>query len=91
MDCLQAHINRYFSALIEVIVRNNGDVLRFAGDAVLCAWCVSSGASKETLTMCAQIAGDCALELLRKCDASQLYVYSQRLSSQLLALARGGY
>ena len=67
VDCLQRHINRYFSALIDVIVRHNGDVLRFAGDAVLCAWCVTADASKETLTMCVRAACACALELIDKC------------------------
>ena len=67
VDCLQGHISGYFSALIEVIERNNGDVLRFAGDAVLCAWCVSSGASQETLTLCTRAACACALELIEKC------------------------
>ena len=48
-------------------MRNNGDVLRFAGDAVLCAWCVSAGASRETLSVCTRAACNCALELLLKC------------------------
>mmetsp|Transcript_42376 Transcript_42376/g.105500 ORF Transcript_42376/g.105500 Transcript_42376/m.105500 type:complete len:208 (-) Transcript_42376:762-1385(-) len=43
VDCLQGHINKYFSMLIEVVVRSRGDVLNFAGDAVLCAWCVEEG------------------------------------------------
>ena len=38
VDRLQFHINSYFTKLIDVIVENGGDVLRFAGDAVICAW-----------------------------------------------------
>ena len=67
VDCLQSHINRYFSLLIEVIVRSHGDVLRFAGDAVLCAWCVAERSELATRTQCVQAACACALELLDKC------------------------
>jgi len=38
VDALQRHINNYFTALIDVVVAHGGDVLRFAGDAVVCSW-----------------------------------------------------
>ena len=67
VDCLQGHINRYFSLLIDVIVRSHGDVLRFAGDAVLCAWCVQEKSAASTLALCSKVACACALELIEKC------------------------
>lgn len=38
VDPLQRHINDYFGKLIREITEYGGDVLRFAGDAILCAW-----------------------------------------------------
>uniref|UniRef100_A0A7S3F1Q4 Guanylate cyclase domain-containing protein n=1 Tax=Haptolina ericina TaxID=156174 RepID=A0A7S3F1Q4_9EUKA len=33
IDRLQAHINNYFTRLIDVVTEDQGDVVRFAGDA----------------------------------------------------------
>ena len=38
IDALQHHINSYFGVLIDVVTSYGGDVLRFAGDALYCAW-----------------------------------------------------
>lgn len=43
IDALQFHINEYFGALIECVHIWGGDVLRFAGDAILCAWALAEG------------------------------------------------
>ena len=38
IDRLQYHINEYFGKIINIVSAGGGDVLRFAGDALLCAW-----------------------------------------------------
>jgi class 3 adenylate cyclase len=38
IDCLQRHINTYFTQLIDIVVARGGDVLRFAGDAIFCSF-----------------------------------------------------
>eukprot|EP00929_Paragymnodinium_shiwhaense_P102248 TRINITY_DN65437_c0_g1_i1.p1 TRINITY_DN65437_c0_g1~~TRINITY_DN65437_c0_g1_i1.p1 ORF type:complete len:2269 (+),score=529.06 TRINITY_DN65437_c0_g1_i1:427-6807(+) len=42
IDKLQEHINSYFTAIINVVTSSGGDVLRFMGDAVICAWALAS-------------------------------------------------
>ena len=65
VDALQLHINRYFTKMISIIMRRGGDVLRFAGDAILCAW---STHDSSTLHFAAHAACACALELLEACS-----------------------
>ena len=68
IDALQRHINCYFGELIEVVTSYGGDVLRFAGDALYCAWALNSGALEEgTLALATQAACRCALELTDRC------------------------
>ena len=38
VESLKQHINRYFSQLISVIEQHGGDVVKFAGDAILVVW-----------------------------------------------------
>ena len=62
IDALQRHINSYFGDLIDVVTSYGGDVLRFAGDALYCAWSLRSGAQAEgTLALATQAACRCAL------------------------------
>ena len=46
-EILNGIINRFFEELIQIIHRHAGDVIKFAGDAVLSIW--SSNASGESL------------------------------------------
>ena len=67
IDSLQRHINRYFTALIDIVVRRGGDVLRFAGDAIFCAWSLAPHADDTELMLATHAACACALELNEKC------------------------
>jgi class 3 adenylate cyclase len=68
IDVLQRHINCYFGEMIDVVTSYGGDVLRFAGDALYCAWSLRSGAMEAgTLTLATHAACRCALELTRRC------------------------
>lgn len=69
VDRLQYHINSYFTSLMDVIVDNGGDVLRFAGDAVICAWSLENveAAGDDSLALAAAAACRCALDLNEKC------------------------
>lgn len=68
IDTLQRHINCYFGELIDVVTDFGGDVLRFAGDALYCAWSLPSGAAADgTLGLATRAACRCALELTRRC------------------------
>ncbi len=68
VDRLQFHINSYFTKLIDVIVENGGDVLRFAGDAVICAWALDKDVvDDESMKLASAAACRCALDLNDKC------------------------
>ena len=70
IDVLQRHINTYFGKLIDVVSQHDGDVLRFAGDALYCAWSLPCGATDEgTLALATLAACRCALELHEKCSS----------------------
>ena len=51
IDCLQRHINTYFTQLIDIVVARGGDVLRFAGDAIFCSWSLAPHADDEDLAL----------------------------------------
>ena len=51
IDCLQRHINTYFTQLIDIVVARGGDVLRFAGDAIFCSWSLAPHADDEDLIL----------------------------------------
>ena len=67
IDCLQRHINTYFTQLIDIVVARGGDVLRFAGDAIFCSWSLAPHAADEDLALATAAACACSLELNRKC------------------------
>jgi len=69
VDALQKHINLYFTSLIDVIVAHGGDVLRFAGDAIICSWSLSPMFTNEptVLRLAALAACRCALDLNKRC------------------------
>lgn len=51
-------ISEYFGALVEVIVDHGGDIVKFAGDALLAVWPVQPG---EDLALATRRAAQCAL------------------------------
>ena len=64
VDAVQAHINKYFTQLIEVILECGGDVIRFAGDAILCAWSLPNTCSDASKNAVSRAAASCALKLV---------------------------
>ena len=63
-EILTSIINRFFEELISIVTRHAGDVIKFAGDAILCIW--SSNTSQESLTTLTRRAIACALEQVQK-------------------------
>ncbi len=57
---LTTHLNAYFGQLIELILAHNGDIIKFAGDAMLAIWPAAS-LSLDGATYCA---AQCALAIL---------------------------
>jgi hypothetical protein len=81
IDVLQRHINTYFGELIDVVSKHDGDVLRFVGDALFCAWSLPCGAEVEgTLALATLAACRCALELHQKCSSYLIPEANERLS-----------
>eukprot|EP00966_Prymnesium_polylepis_P311921 7207215-Prymnesium_polylepis.1 len=68
VDDLQRHINNYFTQLTTVIMRSGGDVLRFAGDAIFCAWALPSDAPDDACALCALAACATSMELMASCS-----------------------
>jgi class 3 adenylate cyclase len=61
---LSAILNGYFTGLIAVVERHGGDVIKFAGDALLALW--TPGADDADETRAAWRAAQCALEVARE-------------------------
>ena len=60
-EVLTQHLNDYFSQLIEIIHEHGGDVVKFAGDAMLAVW--HAGATAEGLAEATKAAAQCGLVL----------------------------
>ena len=65
IDALQRHINTYFGSIIRLVHAFGGDVVRFAGDAVLCSWSVRDGS--DALPLATRAACLCGLDIADKC------------------------
>ncbi|XZN91389.1 MAG: adenylate/guanylate cyclase domain-containing protein [Microcoleus sp.] len=57
---LTTHLNAYFGQLIELIIAHKGDIVKFAGDAMLAIW-PAQNLSLDLATYCA---AQCALAIL---------------------------
>ena len=60
-EVVSKHINSYFSQLIEAVSSHGGDVLKFAGDALICMW-----KGEETLEVLTLRAVQCGLDIQSK-------------------------
>ena len=72
---LTVYLNGYFSQLLETIGQHGGDVVKFAGDAMLALWPVADGGAEE-LARAARMAAQCGLELQRQ---HRTYVVSDEI------------
>jgi len=59
---LTKHLNAYFGQLIELISDRGGDIIKFAGDAMLAIW----PATDESLVSATYHAAECSLAILEK-------------------------
>ncbi|MEG4578097.1 tetratricopeptide repeat protein [Microcoleus sp. MON1_C5] len=59
---LTKHLNAYFGQLIELISDRGGDIIKFAGDAMLAIW----PATDESLATATYRAAECSLAILEK-------------------------
>ncbi|XP_052249078.1 adenylate cyclase type 10-like [Dreissena polymorpha] len=64
VDQLTRTLNEYLSALVEGILRSDGDILKFAGDAILAIWRV--GRKEELQSEFVKVA-KCCLDIQEKC------------------------
>ena len=73
IDALKRHINEIYTRAVGIIARNNGDVLKFAGDAMLVLFPVAAGDLDRSKQACDEgeldgacaLAAKCALELTK--------------------------
>jgi len=97
-----AHIlNDYFGKLIDIVHNHGGDVMKFAGDALLVIWPLAStsgmtdSASKEAQRQLTLRAAECALEIRSKflnykTDEGTLYLKLTLASGSLIETHVGG-
>ena len=64
-ESLSKVINSYFQALTDKIVEFDGDIQKFAGDAVFAAWQPSATMS---LAQCVEAAAACATQIVKDCS-----------------------
>ena len=75
MEELSRVISDYFGCLAEVIIAHGGDIVKFAGDAMLALWPATAA---EPLPVATRRAAQCALEV-----QSALRDFARRASAQL--------
>lgn len=69
VESLKIHINAYFSLMLDVVDKHDGDVVKFAGDALFIIWPANS---TNDLASCVQKALDCSLEITSVCDSYKI-------------------
>ena len=62
IEALKRHINAIYTRAVDIIVKHGGDVLKFAGDAMLITWLAPSD-SEQALAAAVAAAASCALAL----------------------------
>lgn len=79
-ETLSRILNDYFGQLIDVIVGHQGDVVKFAGDALLAVWPAAAGAGGLATTV--QLAAECGLVAQKTLQRFQA-VSGQRLTLRM--------
>jgi predicted ATPase/class 3 adenylate cyclase len=62
-EVLTSELNTYFGRLIDLITLHNGDVIKFAGDALTAVWPVVEASDVDALSLATQQAAACALAI----------------------------
>ncbi|CAB9521447.1 cyclase type 10 [Seminavis robusta] len=81
LQSLSETINAYFQRIVTCIQDYGGDVVRFAGDAVMAEWRVDEG--EENDDRCVQLATACACQIIGRC--SNYRVYEDKAETTLVA------
>eukprot|EP01041_Mallomonas_annulata_P007481 gene7481-15318_t len=90
LDDLKTHINAYFKIILDTVLRNGGEVIKFAGDALFIIW--QSKLNKEDSTVhrsaekiSVEKAVQCGLEINSKCTNYKIKIEKSdsKLASQL--------
>jgi class 3 adenylate cyclase len=69
VESLKIHINAYFTLMLDVVDKHDGDVVKFAGDALFIIWPANS---TNDLASCVQKALNCSLEITSVCDSYKI-------------------
>ncbi|OWF53352.1 adenylate cyclase type 10-like isoform X2 [Mizuhopecten yessoensis] len=64
IDQLTKNLNDYLGAMVDLILKADGDVLKFAGDAILCLWRVNT--PKDLLSVVEKVIR-CCLNIQKNC------------------------
>ena len=64
-------LNRYMELLINIIGKNGGDIIKFAGDALLVIWPQEKGGNEDKINSCRR-AVQCALQIITKLDKLEM-------------------
>lgn len=74
---MSKHLNKYFGQLIDEVYRHGGDVLKFAGDALICMFGGSSLDENDDLATLSLRAIQCGIEIqtnLKEYDSGEGFV-----------------
>ena len=80
VNTVHGHMNKYFTALLDTVTTAAGDVVRFVGDAILCAWFMQDVKDSNALVLATRAACRCALELIKSCGAFPIPELEQNLT-----------
>src|SRR5215207_2335495 len=62
-EVLTRELNTYFGRLIDIITLHDGDVIKFAGDALTAVWPVAEVSDLDALALATQDAAACSLAI----------------------------
>lgn len=79
-------LNRYFSRLIEVITSHGGDVLKFAGDALIAIWPIGKGCGDDLAEVVLR-ATACGIDVQKKLDNFDIGFSNQQLRAKVTVAA----
>jgi len=71
---LKMHCNLYFSNILDIVAKHNGDVFKFLGDALFVLWPVDKDAKPEQMTKSCAVAAEaaCAIMAVGNYDAEDI-------------------
>lgn len=73
LQALSQTINQYFQMIIECIQQHGGDVVKFAGDAVMAEWREEDWEDDNAQRRVVQVATACACRIVERCSDYHVY------------------